>query len=1572
MQLSLIDGTSFMSWNDIVFATAVRIDRDKEEGTPLLVLMGRNDEHLYFVHGGKINPRLFIFDQDSSQQEAATELWVRTTGNVEKDFKWVSQAICSRIPKGYIDKPLIGSIKGSILFLPVFASLKEIAEYCEKTLHGLSASLSVGAQALEISDDELTTVSSPSVKREEWKEGLVIEGRYTVQEVLKGGMGIVYIIFDPVDVKFYALKTFQEKFLWDEEAIKQFINEAEIWVKLDRHPNIVTAELVRIVEGKPYIFLEYVQGTDLEHQLSDEPFPVKTAIDLAVQFCSGMEYAFKKLGLIHRDIKPSNCLLTRDGVLKITDFGLGKIFDELPVEDGIKRGAQARALTGLSPKALPEMNAPVSNSSAAVVGTLPFMAPELFYDMKNSGQKSDIYSFGLVLYMMLAGKNPMYSKDPLEVINNHLTVIPETPRALNPEVPPDLDDIVMRCLEKDPAKRFESFTEIKSHMEQVYETAFAIKYKPPETREALSEMDWINKGLSLGSLKRHKEAILTFDRALEINAGSVNALIQKGSMLINLDLNEDALQCIDRALQLEISNWEALSLKGEALWKLKRHDEALSCFDGALALKNDVPEIHCRKGRLLTELQRYDEALMHFERAIELNPKNDEVWDRRGYLFMQLGRYAEASDSFSRAIEINPRIQTSWRYRGDALYELGFYSEAINAFKRAMSLEEQANHARIGIGNCYRQMGNADRALQQYNKAIVINSAEYTAYLEKAYTLMHGNLWEEALACITDAENEGVSHFSVKLVKVRALIQLGYIEEATSILNSLSEHNDDWEYVFLRESCATWRLVKEKMMSSILLRAALPREEVFRDLATAISVFCSLDDASQHLAYFLEDNDESRYWALLATIQFLMGYSDEAMTSVDNALALDGQNTDAVTLKEKLQSQSMRDAGKKDEKRGFLNGFLKRDKKETQTYLDWLRTAFREMKLRNNQDAIKAFNEALKLNSGLLFCYYFLGRLSEYIREPQRSQEYLEGFINSFAYSSGFYKKKVIQSSQQKATPEEREQWHQSWIGYYPLDISSWVTYIRYLEKTGSREKVRIICYEVLKRFTDRDFLRQEPSRAWNLLGFLNLLGGRLRSARQCFENALENEESIAIAHFGEARCLELQKHHSRSQELYETLTGETGAQIAVKYALTNLYCAGGDYDKALATMNELIRFNERSIILQTKRAEVFVHKKQHGEFFYVYQQVHSIDQFFSPLKLLKSIALVETGKLDHAITDLENAVAFEPHNAILRKHLAFFCLKAAQSEKALAVLKDIDTDKTFDAEVSLLRGIAHYDMKNYKEALAHFTTYCHLRANNLDNFIYYCAALYNIGEHKSTERLFLRAKRAGGKNALAWINLGVYYLKEGEYIKSLQYLEGAIRLDSESYHAWFFRSFSLMKSSNLEEAQKSVERALYFSPQDIKSWILKAHIEFLRGYFKESEESLSRTLEIEDKNEKLLYNLGVVYYFQRNYQEALKAFDRAQWLTDGFFNALLGKSLTYAALGDEKSAHTFLLEAEKIDEQAYQRWCEALAESKEAQVPLGFEESIDLDFILPSQPVRMSWDPIKFMDTLELDGAFS
>jgi len=142
-------------------------------------------------------------------------------------------------------------------------------------------------------------------------------------------MGIVYIAHDHEWDKIIAIKIFQDKFLWDEDVIQKFMAEAETWIELERHTNIVFANCVSRIEGKPLLFLEYIDSGNLEQFIGK--FTIEESLDFAIQFCNGMEYAYQKLGVIHRDIKPGNVMAQKDPrfrfgyAFKITDFGLVKI-----------------------------------------------------------------------------------------------------------------------------------------------------------------------------------------------------------------------------------------------------------------------------------------------------------------------------------------------------------------------------------------------------------------------------------------------------------------------------------------------------------------------------------------------------------------------------------------------------------------------------------------------------------------------------------------------------------------------------------------------------------------------------------------------------------------------------------------------------------------------------------------------------------------------------------------------------------------------------------------------------------------------------------------------------------------------------------------------------------------------------------------------------------------------------------------------------------------------------------------------------------------------------------------------
>ena len=157
----------------------------------------------------------------------------------------------------------------------------------------------------------------------EYAVGDVIEQRYDIESVRRGYMGVVYIAYDRQRKQRVVLKTFQNKYLWDNEAIARFGAEAELWMRLGSHPNIVRALDLRTFLGKPHVVAEYVHGGPLRALVGH--LKLQEAIEYAVQICWGMQYAVDQAAVLHRDLKPDNILVTLDGQVKVTDFGLSRL-----------------------------------------------------------------------------------------------------------------------------------------------------------------------------------------------------------------------------------------------------------------------------------------------------------------------------------------------------------------------------------------------------------------------------------------------------------------------------------------------------------------------------------------------------------------------------------------------------------------------------------------------------------------------------------------------------------------------------------------------------------------------------------------------------------------------------------------------------------------------------------------------------------------------------------------------------------------------------------------------------------------------------------------------------------------------------------------------------------------------------------------------------------------------------------------------------------------------------------------------------------------------------------------------
>ena len=277
-----------------------------------------------------------------------------------------------------------------------------------------------------------------------------IPGYEIVEELGRGGMGIVYKARQLGLNRFVALKMILAGTHAESREVARFRTEAEAAARL-RHPQIVPIHEVGEQDGLPWFALEYVEGGTLGQQLAGRPQPPRQAAATVASLARAVHYAHEQ-GIVHRDLKPSNILLTADGQPKITDFGLAKKLDEV-----------GQTLSG------------------AVVGTPAYMAPEQAAGKTHEvGPPADVYALGATLYEMLTGRPPFGAETPLDTVLQVLHLEPIPPRRLQPGVARELETICLKCLQKEPHRRYASAGELADDLHR-YHNGEPIEARPVGT-----------------------------------------------------------------------------------------------------------------------------------------------------------------------------------------------------------------------------------------------------------------------------------------------------------------------------------------------------------------------------------------------------------------------------------------------------------------------------------------------------------------------------------------------------------------------------------------------------------------------------------------------------------------------------------------------------------------------------------------------------------------------------------------------------------------------------------------------------------------------------------------------------------------------------------------------------------------------------------------------------------------------------------------------------------------------------------------------------------------------------------
>jgi serine/threonine protein kinase/tetratricopeptide (TPR) repeat protein len=584
------------------------------------------------------------------------------------------------------------------------------------------------------------TETAPTPLIRELVSGQTFAGRFEVVEELgHGGMGRVYKVFDTRAKEKIALKLLKPEVAADEAAIERFENELRFARKVS-HRNVCRMYDLGDEKGTRYITMEYVPGEDLKSMLRMMgPMSPGKTLHIARQICEGLAEAHR-LGVVHRDLKPHNIMIDREGNVRIMDFG-------------IARSLKVKGLTG----------------AGIVVGTPEYMSPEQM-EGKEADGRSDIYSLGIILYEMVTGRLPFEGETFVAIALKQRTETPKPPKELNPQLPDDLSRLILRCLEKDPAARYQSAEAILADLGKIDKglptTDKALPVKKTTRSKTITVKFNLKKAVVVpligvlgvlaaalvvwqfvarGAGARRSIAVITFknqtgDKAFDFLREAIPNLL---------------ITSLEQSKRFRVTTWEGLK---DSLSELGKERDA--------AIDEELGFELCRRKGIETII------VGTYTKAGEMFATDAKVWDVGA---RQILRTAAARgqgvdsilrnqiDELSRAIakgkgldalkiEISPStiaeaMTTSleaynYYLRGRDDLERWLYSDAKRFLQRAVELDPTFAHAYLLLGEACGLLGEGNARIEAYRKAKehaakapekerLHIEAEYAAYVEK-------------------------------------------------------------------------------------------------------------------------------------------------------------------------------------------------------------------------------------------------------------------------------------------------------------------------------------------------------------------------------------------------------------------------------------------------------------------------------------------------------------------------------------------------------------------------------------------------------------------------------------------------------------------------------------------------------------------------------------------------------------------------------------------------------------------------------------------------------------------------
>ena len=601
---------------------------------------------------------------------------------------------------------------------------------------------------------------------------------YKIMEKLgQGGMGVVYLAQDTKLDRKVAIKFLPHSIAVTPEEKERFKIEARASAALS-HPNIATIYAIEECDGQTFIVMEYIDGQELKEKIKSGPISLTDIMSIAYQIAEGLE-ASHKAGVIHRDIKSQNIMLTKDGKVKIMDFGLAKI----------KGGTQVTKV-------------------GATVGTVSYMAPEQMQGGNVDG-RADIFSFGVILFELLTGTMPFRGEHEAAIMYSIQNEEPLSIQDLRPDVPKSLIRIVLRMLEKDPQKRYKGATEFISDLSSSQQTISVQKKEHGDQKRSIAvmyfenissekESDYFCAGITediitdLSKIKGIKVIprtdVLIF-RSKEINTSQIADALQvnyilEGSvrkagnkMRINaqlldvgngshvwaerfdrnvddiFELQNEIAQKIFQALKVSLTETEKETLQANPTDNLKAYDffmrgrelvnrrgknyneEAIQMFEKAVSMDSNFASAYAGLAEAYSYMYEwYDGKTLWLEKSIECNqkaltldPTSVEAKFGIAMVYFYQKRMHESKKELESIVEENPKFYPAYVRLGMISEFSNEIDSAIRYYQIASGLKPHDEEPWVHLDSIFRRKGDAKSADESALKVIEITAQKFEA-----------------------------------------------------------------------------------------------------------------------------------------------------------------------------------------------------------------------------------------------------------------------------------------------------------------------------------------------------------------------------------------------------------------------------------------------------------------------------------------------------------------------------------------------------------------------------------------------------------------------------------------------------------------------------------------------------------------------------------------------------------------------------------------------------------------------------------------------------------------------------